>query len=240
MAKKKTPERRIVVTVDIASQPSHAFALAAALAKLRKGALHGLFIEDTDLLNVARLPFAREFPRIGGPPRELDGLDLQRSMTRLAERYRAELAARAEENALPWTYSSERTSKRQITRIASGDTDILIIAQPTRAGSAPLPRILLLDADKPGVLQALDAILEAMHYEAVEIMVHGNFDAVALKTVLDAHSGTTRRLMGAPSLGELLTDPHYRPGLVLLARDAAPDELEPCLRLADCPVVLAA
>lgn len=240
MAKKRTPERRIVVTLDISSQPGRAFALAAALAKLRKGALHGLFIEDTDLLNVARLPFAREYPRFGGPPRNLDGMDLQRSMARLAERYRDELAARAEENALPWTYSSERTSKRQVTRIESGDTDILIISQPTRSGSVPSPRILLLDADKPAVLQALDAVLEAMNYDAVEVMVRGNFDAVELKQVLDAHSGTTRRLMGAPSLDELLTDPHYRPGLVLLARDAPSEELDPCLRLADCPVVLAA
>ena len=136
MAKKKTPERRIIVTVDISAQPAPAIALATALAKARKRALHGLFIEDTDLLNVARLPFSREFPRFGGPPREFSDLELERNMARLAERYRSELARLAAEHALPWTYASERTSKRQITRIESGDTDILIISQPMRAGAA--------------------------------------------------------------------------------------------------------
>lgn len=240
MAKKKAPEQSIVVTIDLAAQPGAAIALAAALAKARNRRLHGLFIEDTDLLNVARLPFTREFPRLGGPSRVLSDLELERDMTRMAERCRRELERLAGEHALQWSYASERTSKRRLTRIASGDTDILVIAQPTRQGANQPHRILLLDADKPGVLTALDAILEAMRYDQVEILVRGEFDAVALKSILDSYPGTTRRLMGGPSLGELLTDSHYRPSLVLLARDAGPGELESCLRLAECPVVLAA
>jgi hypothetical protein len=212
MAKKKMPERRIIVTIDISAQP----------------------------LNTARLPFTREIPRSGGQPRNLSDLELERNMARLAERYRDEVAQQAAEHALSWSYSSERTSKRQVTRIASGDTDLLIIAQPTRASPPPTPRVLLLDADRPGVLQALDAVLETAAYEDVEILVHGEFDAAALNEVLNAYPGTTRRLMGAPSLDELLTNPSYRPSLVLMARDAAPAELDPCLRLAACPVVLAA
>ncbi len=240
MAKKKMPERRIIVTIDISAQPTPAIALAAALAKASKRALHGLFIEDTDLLNVARLPFTREIPRSGGQPRNLSDLELERNMARLAERYRGELERQAAENALQWSYSSERTSKRQVTRIASGDTDLLIIAQPTRSRTPPSPRILLLDADRPGVLQALDAVLDTAGYENVEILVHGEFDAAALNEVLNAYPGTTRRLMGGPSLDELLIDPSYRPSLVLLSRDARPAELDPCLQLAGCPVVLAA
>lgn len=240
MAKRKTPDRRIVVTIDLAAQSAAAFALAAALAKARKRELHGLFIEDTDLLNVARLPFTREFPRLGGPPRALSGVELERFMAREAERSRRELERLAAEYALQWSYASERTSKRQLTRIASGDTDILVISQPARQTTSQARRILLLHADNPGVLGALDTILDAMHYEQVEILVHGEFDAVALKDILNKYPGTTRRLMGGPSLAELLTDSHYRPSLVLLARDERPGDLETCLRRAECPVVLAA
>jgi hypothetical protein len=239
MVKKKTPERRIIVTIDISAQPNPAIALAAALAKARKRELHGLFIEDTELLNVARLPFTREFPRFGGQSRELSDMDLERNMARMAERYRAELARQATEHALSWSYSSERTSKRQLTRIASGDTDLLIISQPNRENGARMPRILLLDADRASVLQALDTVLEAAAYDEVEILVHGEFAAATLNDVLNSYPGTTRRLMGAPSLEELLTNPRYRPSLVLLARNAEAAELDSCLRLADCPVVLA-
>ena len=53
------PEQRIVVTIDTASRAEPAIAVAAAFAKAYQSALHGLFIEDTDLLAVAELPFTR-------------------------------------------------------------------------------------------------------------------------------------------------------------------------------------
>ncbi len=240
MAKKKTPEQRIVVTVDTAARAEPALALAAMLAKARQRALHGLFIEDTDLLAVARLPFAREYPRAGGAPRSFDNSALERQMARLAEQYRQALERQAEEASVPWTYTCLRTSKRLMLGSAEASADVLVIGQPAAAVSARTPRILLLDGTRPAVLGTLDTVLASPGYANADLLVHGEFDAEALNAVLADHPGVTRRLMGGPSLKELLTGPAYRPSLVLLARDAEAAELEPCLRLADCPVIAAA
>jgi hypothetical protein len=238
MAKKRVTEGRIVVTIDTAGQAAPAIRLAAALAKARRRTLHGLFIEDTDLLSVARLPFAREFPRSGGPSREFSGQELERSMARLAERFRGELERQATEASLAWSYASIRTSKRQLTHIKDSEAEFLVIGQPGTERDSR--RILLLDGNRPGVIGALEAVLASPQYRNAELMVRGDFDAEALNRVLAAHPDVTRRLMGAPALGELLTNPGFKPSLVLMARDADAGELEPCLRLAGCPVVIAA
>lgn len=240
MATKKTAEPRIVVTVDSAARAEPALALAAMLAKTQQRALHGLFIEDADLLAVARLPFAREFPRAGGAPRSFDNSTLERQMARLAEQYRQALERQAEAASVPWSYTCLRTSKRLVLGSAEASTDLLVIGQPSVAGSTRTPRILLLDGTRPAVLRTLDTVLASASYANADLLVHGEFDAQALNRVLAEHPGVTRRLMGGPSLKELLTGSAYRPSLVLLARDADAAELEPCLRLADCPVIAAA
>lgn len=240
MTMKKTTEQRIVVTVDTAARAEPALALAALLAKAQRRALHGLFIEDTDLLAVARLPFTREFPRAGGPSRHFDDSTLERQMARLAEQYRADLERKAREAAVPWSYASLRTSKRLALGAADTRAELLVIGQPAPLASPGPPRVLLLNGDRATVLATLDTVLSAAGYEGADLLVHGAFDAEALNRVLAEHPGVTRRLIGGPSLQELLTGPAYRPSLVLLARDAEAAELEPCLRLADCPVIAAA
>lgn len=238
MGKRKTPEPRIVVTIDTASGVEPAIAVATALAKAYQRALHVLFIEDTDLLAVAGLPFTREFPRAGGPPRDLSNTLLERQMERLAEQYRNDLERQARAAAVPWSYARVRTSKRLAMGEAS--TDLLVIGQPAGASASRPPRILLLDGKYPAVLRTLEAVLQVPGYESADLMVHGEFDAQALNKILALHPQVKRLLMGGPTLKELLTAPAYRPSLVLLARDADAAELEPCLKLADCPVIAVA
>ena len=72
--------RRIVVTVDIESHLPSTIELAVAIAASQQGALHGLFIEDEDLLRAASLPFAREVPLTGGKPRTFDDRMLERNL----------------------------------------------------------------------------------------------------------------------------------------------------------------
>lgn len=239
MAKKKT-EDTIVVTLDAGAAAAPAVALAAALAKARQRALHGLFIEDADLLNVARLPFTREVLRYGRETRDLSGLDLERSMARLANEFRLLLEAEARQNALRCSFSQVRGSKRLLARGEAEDSDLLVIGQARSRPSPRVPRILLLQGQQPAVLQTLATVLEAPQYLGAEVLVSGDFDSDALKEVLDQHPGTTRRLMGAPALRELLVSPRYRPSLVLLSRSAPTEDTEACLRLADCPVIIAA
>ena len=238
--RKKTTEPRIVVTVDSGTPAAPAIDLAAALAKTRKLALRGLFIEDEDLLKVARLPFSREVLANGRQIRSLSGGELERGMARLAGEFRNALESAARQQSLHWSFSSLRCSRRLVTRREETLAELLVIGRPSAAAAHRPPRILLLNGDRPAVIEALASVLEAPGYAEADLLVHGPFNAEALNGALAGHPGVTRRLMGAPSLPELLTGARYRPGLVLLARDADPADLDACLGLADCPVVLAA
>ncbi len=237
MTKKKLIEQRIVVTVDTSARAEPALALAAMLAKAQRRALHGLFIEDTDLLSVAGLPFTREYPRAGGPSHNFDNRTLERQMARLSEQYRGDLERMAKAAAVPWSYASVRTNKRLVMGAAEASAGLLVIGQPAPTATRP-DRILLLNGNRAGVLRTLASVLAAPGHGSGDLMVYGDFDPEALNAVLAQHPQVTRRLMGGPSLKELLTGSHYRPSLVLLSREADAAELEPCLRLADCPVIV--
>ncbi len=234
----KTTDDSIVVTIDSDAQAGPAIALAAALAKARKRALRGLFIEDLDLLNVARLPFTREVMRLGRETRDLRGLDLERSMARLAAEFQALLESEAREQALRCSFSRIRSSKRLLPREDAALAELLVIAPPARRRTSRSNRILLLNGDHAAVLAALATVLE--NNADAELLVHGEFDAATLNDILARHPRVTRRLMGGPALEELLVNPRYRPSLVLMSRQADPSEMETCLRLSDCPLVLAA
>ena len=51
---------RVVVPLDAASENRTAIDTAARLAARAKAPLHGIFVEDEDLLRLAGLPFARQ------------------------------------------------------------------------------------------------------------------------------------------------------------------------------------
>ena len=77
-------QRRVIVTVDAQSHLPPTIELAVALAASRQIALHGVFVEDVDLMRVAQLPFTQEVPLFSGQPRSLDNRQLQRSLDKLA------------------------------------------------------------------------------------------------------------------------------------------------------------
>ena len=55
------PIDRVVVPLDAAAESRHAIETAARLAARAGAPLHGVFVEDEDLLRLASLPFARQF-----------------------------------------------------------------------------------------------------------------------------------------------------------------------------------
>ncbi len=56
----KSARQRIVVTLDISETGRSALAVAVRLAAALNAELEGVFVEDTDLLDLAALPFLRE------------------------------------------------------------------------------------------------------------------------------------------------------------------------------------
>ena len=97
------PIARVVVTLDVTSENRTAIDTAVRLAARTGTALHGVFIEDRDLLNLAGLPFARQVTIAKGAEtlsRESIVLQLRAE----AERARRELMRAAKQHRVDFTF----------------------------------------------------------------------------------------------------------------------------------------
>ncbi|MEP5765687.1 MAG: hypothetical protein ABJ308_13920 [Halieaceae bacterium] len=237
----------IVVGVSAIAGPAAVIQLAAMLAQLRRGSLHGLFIEDEDLLNVAGLPFSQEILQFGGQARDFSNLNLERTMARLAAEFRRLLVQQAESRSLSWTYSSIRSNRGGLVETTPADLLIISPAAGKSPGTAIPQRILLLGADRPSVQKALLSVLEASRPGPIELIIATTGRAVAdkileqlnLNQLQQAWPGLNWRTVSATDPAQLLTTAKLRPSLVVLPRDSGPSDINTCLRLASCPVVVA-
>src|SRR5579862_9453673 len=94
---------RVVVALDAASENRAAIATAARLAARWKAPLHGVFVEDDDLIRLANLPFARVVT-LGFGVEAINQQQARRQMHAFAERARHELAAAARRHHLEWSF----------------------------------------------------------------------------------------------------------------------------------------
>lgn len=109
---------RIVVALDAASETRAAIRTAARLAARWQAHLHGIFVEDDDLIRLAHLPFARQVT-IGG----VEALDLrqaERQMRAVAERTRQALAASARRHGVEWSFEIARGGASDL-EVSTGD-----------------------------------------------------------------------------------------------------------------------
>ena len=102
---------RVVVPLDAVSENRTAIAIAARLAAHAKSRLHGVFVEDEELLRLARLPVARHVTLASGSA-PLSAEEIERQLRAAAERARRELAAAARRHRLEWSF--------EIVRLAGG------------------------------------------------------------------------------------------------------------------------
>jgi nucleotide-binding universal stress UspA family protein len=129
------PIERVVVPLDAASEYHAATDTAARLAARAKASLHGIFVEDEDLLRLARLPFARQITFAGGAepfPAERVELHLQaaaeragRDLRRAAKRYGVdcsfEIVRGASEIVLSGVTERDLVVAGALTRPIAGD-----------------------------------------------------------------------------------------------------------------------
>jgi hypothetical protein len=99
---------RIVVALDAASENHAAIGAAARLAARWKAHLHGVFVEDDDLIRLAHLPFARQVT-IGFGAESLNLQQAERQIRVFAERARQELAAAAARHGVEWSFEIVRS-----------------------------------------------------------------------------------------------------------------------------------
>lgn len=117
--------RRIIVGFDAGACRRETLQAIAALAAETRADVLGVFIEDTRLLELARLPFAAEVGHASALPRGLELESLERALRLHAEALRRALAEAFEPSAVQWSF-----------RVARG-LDVETLAAALAEGHAP-------------------------------------------------------------------------------------------------------
>jgi nucleotide-binding universal stress UspA family protein len=121
---------RIVVALDAASENRAAIDTAVRLAALWKAPLHGVFVEDDDLLRLANLPFARQVS-LGTGVEHLTVQQTERQLRAFAEHARREVAAAAQRRGIAWSFDIVRgVPGMHATGVA--ENDFLVAGVATR------------------------------------------------------------------------------------------------------------
>jgi hypothetical protein len=121
--------RRIVAGFDAGVCRRESLQAIAALAAETHADVLGVFIEDTRLLELARLPFAAEVGHASALPRGLDVETLERALRLQAEALRRALAAVLEPAAVQWSFrvAREVPSQALAAALAEGHAPALLI-----------------------------------------------------------------------------------------------------------------
>jgi len=112
---------------------------AVALAARLRAELMGLFLEDTNLLGLAHLPFTREIMHWSAQERPLTEQDLMLSLRALAARTEVELGRVAGKAKVRWSFRVERGPRLQLLMEAGGATDVLLVGETRRLGKVAAP-----------------------------------------------------------------------------------------------------
>jgi len=125
--------RRLMLALDAGRCAAADVALAIELAALIGAELQGLFVEDSDLLQLAQLPFAREVGERSGQDRPIVRGSMESLLKRRIERVVGELErAGKQRNVLV----SHRTARGKVVRQAleQGASGDVVLLRPPAAG----------------------------------------------------------------------------------------------------------
>ena len=129
---KKTQINRILVAIDASTANRNVLQAGITLATRFNARLTALFIEDADLLHVAKLPFVREFVYGSPAGRSIDAAGMERSMQTQTALLRQRVAAIAQQNKIEITFDVLRGNVASTLTDASKQTDLLVIGKNTQ------------------------------------------------------------------------------------------------------------
>jgi len=121
---------RVIVSLDAASDDRMVLDTAARVAAHLKVPLHGIFVEDEDILHLAALPFARQVtPLAGAQPFTSEQAHLQ--LRAAADRARRELTIAAKRHRVKHSFEII-TDGAQNALSAATDSDVVVVGAETR------------------------------------------------------------------------------------------------------------
>jgi nucleotide-binding universal stress UspA family protein len=131
----ESARKRVLVALDSLPGGRALLATAAELAARWDAELVGLFVEDIDLLNVAALPFCREFGIAHGEGRSLDRAAMVRALRMQAERVREAVASAAERTRVPYSFRVMRGRVEVELLEACREVDLVVIGRARSTSS---------------------------------------------------------------------------------------------------------
>ncbi len=129
-ATRRAAIERVVVPLDSASEHRVAIDTAVRLAAQAQATLHGIFVEDEDLLNLASLPFTRQIT-LGAAAEALTPEHVALHLRLAANRARGELLAAAGRHGVEATFEIVRGASDAALSAAS-ERDLLVAGGQTR------------------------------------------------------------------------------------------------------------
>lgn len=123
----KNRQRRIAVILDASGQSYRALELALAIAAGLKAEVEGVFVEDSDLLRLAGLPFVREVRGATLNEEQVSEDRLQRELRGLARQARKSLESSADRHGVNWSFRVWRGSGRAEILAAALEAEMLTL-----------------------------------------------------------------------------------------------------------------
>lgn len=121
--------RRVMINLGPVCDSDTAVEAAANLAAAMQAELHGLFVEEEALVDLANLPFAQAFSPRTGRASELDPETMHDAFERRAHACRRALSARAQSAQLTWSFDITRgDALHAVTERATRD-DLIVLQQ---------------------------------------------------------------------------------------------------------------
>jgi hypothetical protein len=122
------PIKRIVVSLDAVSESGPAIDTAARLAARWRVPLHGVFLEDEELIDLAGLPFARQVTLATGlGPLTKD--HIEDHFRAFADRLRRELAEAASRHGVEWSFE---VARGPLAAALGGESDFVVAGAASR------------------------------------------------------------------------------------------------------------
>lgn len=261
------PDKRIFITWDSSPLGAAALDAAAALARRLNAELAGLFVENSNLLRLAELPFAREYTLASAAARKFETGELKRAMRLQAETARGALSRAAQNLSVRWSFQVVRGALLDSVLDAMGEPDLAVfghtgqyVVRPdTVKGStaqhshvtAPRQQILAIFDESRAADRTLTAanLLAQLHHTDVVVLLIAE-DAAALSRLHTRaaaqleKNGTGARFHVLPERDtraiRSVAD-SYHAAALLWHGVQSPDERKALATLVDtlkCPVVL--
>jgi nucleotide-binding universal stress UspA family protein len=219
--------RRILVAIDSSPHGSVALEAAARLATELRAELHGLFIEDINLVRLAGLPFAREIDYSSGTSRPLDIETMEQALRARAEGVRLAIAEAAQRTSLHWSFRISRGNLAQTMLAETLEADLLLIGRERDSPASSSA------TDQGGPIMVIDDGSCSSHrvFDTAARLAHEHADTiVALVTCNDGetasqHAGVSSHfyLQRCSNTVEALLRAvrQWRPQLLLIDRSSA-------------------